>query len=64
MSDKSKKKLPPEFAARAKRVTAAYETFLQELGVLKKERKTLAERVLHRIETSKIDELKKRIQKL
>lgn len=64
MADAPKKKLPPEFAARTERVTAAYEAFLKELGVLKKERKTLAARVLHRIETNRIDELKKRIEEL
>lgn len=58
------KKYPPSHAARAKRLEAAFDAYLSGLNMLKKERKALMEKFLHRIETGKIDEIKKLIEKL
>lgn len=58
------KKYPPSHAARAKRLEAAFEAYLNGLDLLKKERKALMEKFMKRVETGKIDELKKLIEKL
>ena len=58
------KKFPPSHAARAKHLEAAFDAYLNGLDLLKKERKALMEKFLKRIETGKIDELKKLIEKL
>lgn len=57
-------KLPPAYAKRAERLAAAYDAFLAEMGVLKKERKELLDRIRERLERGKIDEIRKGIAKL
>jgi hypothetical protein len=58
------KKYPPSHAARAKRLEAAFDAYLSGLELLKTERKALIEKFLKRVESEKIDEIKKRIEKL
>ncbi len=53
--------MPREYADRAKRVRLAFDKFLAEMGVLKKKRKELTERIIKRIEKEKIDEIMKSI---
>jgi hypothetical protein len=50
--------------SKKERLQAAYDAFLAELGVLKKERRDLVGRVRRRLEEGRIDELRKSIKKL
>ena len=64
MAGTTKKTLPPAARKKAERLQAAYDAFLAEMGVLKKERKALLARIRERLERGKIDEIKSSIGKL
>lgn len=60
----STKTLPPAARRKAERLQAAYDAFLAEMGVLKKERDQLLGRIRKRLERGKIDEIRSQIDKL
>jgi hypothetical protein len=64
MPKETSKSLPPAARKKAERLQAAYDAFLAEMGVLKKERRELLGRIRERLDRGKIDELRKNIQKL
>lgn len=57
-------KFPPSHAARAKRLEAAFEAYLKELNLLKKERIALMERFMKRVESGKIDDIRSLLKNL
>ena len=56
------RKFPPAYAAKVKRLEAAFDAYLRELDLLKKERKALKERFMKRIEEGKMDEIRKQLK--
>ncbi len=52
-------KLPPAQQKKMEKIRAAYDAFLSKMGVLKKKRMELTERMLKRIEKKKIDDILK-----
>lgn len=58
------RKFPPAFAAKAKRLEAAFDAYLRELDLLKKERKELKEKFMRRIEAGKMDEIRKNLRSM
>lgn len=57
-------KIPPTHAAKVKKLEAAFEAYLREIGGLKKDRRNLKERVIKRVDTGKIEQIRKLIQSL
>ncbi len=57
-------KLPPAQAEKARLLEAAMEAYLQDMSLLKKERREIIKRFMQRIEAVKIEETKKRLQSL
>ena len=58
------RKFPPAFAAKAKRLEAAFDAYLRELDLLKKERRQLKERFMKRLESGKMDEIRNILKSL
>ena len=56
--------LPPSHAAKVKKLEAAFDAYLRELGALKKDRRNLKERFIKRVDSGKIEQIKKLIQSL
>lgn len=55
---------PASQAERAKRLKAAFDAYLEGMHVLKKERKALMEKFMKRVDSTKIDNIKKLIDSL
>ena len=64
MPKDSPKPLTSAARKKAERLQAAYDAFLAEMGVLKKERKELFSRIRKRLEQGKIDDIKSQLGKL
>ena len=58
------RKFPPAYAAKVKRLEAAFDAYLRELDLLKKERKALKERFMKRLEEGKMEEIRKNLKSL
>ena len=58
------RKFPASHAAKAKRLEAAFDAYLRELDLLKKERKALKERFMKRVEAGKMDEIRDQLKSL
>ena len=63
MADEQRK-LPASHAAKAKRLEAAFDAYLRELDLLKKERKALKERFMKRLESGKMDEIRRQLKSM
>lgn len=63
MADETQQ-LPESHAAKVKKLEAAFDAYLREIGGLKKDRRNLKERVIKRVDTGKIEQIRKLIQSL
>ncbi len=63
MADETQK-IPHSHAAKVKKLEAAFDAYLQELGGLKKDRRNLKERYIKRVDSGKIEQIRKLIQSL
>ncbi|HTK04916.1 MAG TPA: hypothetical protein VL500_04990 [Candidatus Eisenbacteria bacterium] len=63
MADEQRK-FPASHAAKARRLEAAFDAYLRELDLLKKERKALKEKFMKRVEAGKLDEIRKQLKSM
>lgn len=63
MADEQRK-FPASHAAKAKRLEAAFDAYLRELDLLKKERKALKEKFMKRVEDGKLDEIRRQLKSM
>ncbi len=57
-------KIPASHADKIRKLEAAFDAYLREIGALKKDRRNLKERYIKRVDTGKIEQIRKLIQSL
>jgi hypothetical protein len=58
------KKFPPSHEARVNRLKAAYDAYKRGMDVLKKKRMAIMNKFVKRVDAEKIEDVKKRLEKL